>query len=211
MLAVRRLLTTRMDLAASWPLPAEPALRDALLAAWGDPARRYHDLRHLTEVCARVEELTADAGAGFDPLAVRLAAWFHDAVYDDRPAPEERSAVWARTALTEAGSPPGLVAEVARLVRLTEHHRPAEGDRNGAVLSDADLAILAAPARRYRQYVAAVREEYAEVPDPAFRAGRAEVLGRLLDKPHLFHTAYAREHWEAAARSNATRELAELT
>lgn len=200
-----------MNPAAEWPLPAETGLRDRLLAAWGDPARRYHDLRHLAEVCARVEELMPGAGAGFDPLAVRLAVWFHDAVYDDRPAPEERSATWAETTLAEAGVEPALVAEVGRLVRLTEHHRPTEDDPNGAVLSDADLAILAAPAPRYREYAAAIREEYAEVPDPAFRAGRAAILGDLLDKPHLFHTAYAREHWESAARSNVRRELSDLT
>lgn len=200
-----------MNSADEWPLPESTWLRDRLLAAWGHPARRYHDLRHLAEVCARVDELAEGAGAGLDLLAVRLAVWFHDAVYDDRPAPEERSAAWAETALAEAGVEPTLVAEVGRLVRLTEHHRPAEDDLNGAVLSDADLAILAASAPRYREYAEAVREEYAEVPDPAFRAGRAAILGDLLDKPHLFHTAYARTHWEAAARSNVRRELGDLT
>ena len=54
-----------------------------------------------------------------------------------------------------------------------------------------------------------MRREYAHVPDAAFRAGRAAVLRDLLAKPHLFHTAYAREHWEAAARANVERELAD--
>ena len=44
-----------------------------------------------------------------------------------------------------------------------------------------------------------------------FAAGRADVLKGLAAKPQLFHTTYAREHWEAAARANLERELAGLT
>ena len=36
------------------------------------------------------------------------------------------------------------------------------------------------------------------------------VVRDLLAKPTLFHTAYARAHWEAPARANVTRELAGL-
>jgi predicted metal-dependent HD superfamily phosphohydrolase len=102
------------------------------------------------------------------------------------------------------------VAEVVRLVRLTAHHRPAPGDRDGQVLSDADLAILAAGPERYAAYVAGVRAEYATVPDGDFRRGRAAVLRDLLAKPELFHTAVGRERWEERARTNVARELAAL-
>jgi predicted metal-dependent HD superfamily phosphohydrolase len=138
---------------------------------------------------------------------VRLAAWFHDGVYDGQPWAEDRSARWAERALPGAGLDPAAVAEVARLVRLTETHRPAGRDVAGGVLSDADLAILAAPDGRYAEYVTAVRREYAHIPDRAFREGRAAILRDLLAKPHLFHTAYAREHWEDTARANVLREL----
>lgn len=197
-----------VDLTERWPLASSLAgARDALLAAYADPARGYHDTRHLIEVLDRLDELPG----GFDRLPVTLAAWFHDGVYDGEPGAEERSARWASdalSALSNQDQDPALVAEVARLVRLTEHHRPADDDANGCALSDADLAILAAPAERYAEYVAAVRAEYAHVPDDAFRAGRAAILTDLLAKPHLFHTAYAREHWETPARRNVTAELA---
>jgi predicted metal-dependent HD superfamily phosphohydrolase len=190
-----------------WPLPDATDARDELIAAYADPARGYHDTRHLTEVLDRLDEL-AEGGEVFDRDAVGLAAWFHDGVYDGRPGAEERSAAWAETAL--ARHVPELVAEVARLVRLTETHRPAEDDRNGCALSDADLAILAAPEPRYAEYVADVRREYADVPDDAFRAGRAAVLSDLLAKPRLFHTAHAHERWEPAARANVDAELSRL-
>ncbi len=196
------------DLLDRWPLPGASGLRDRLLAAYDDPARGYHDRRHLTEVCDRIAELFGGGDvAGADRDTVLLAAWFHDAVYDGERDAEERSAVWAELELPEAGVPGPVVAEVARLVRLTETHRPEDGDAAGAVLSDADLAILAAPADRYAEYAADVRREFAHVPDPDFRTGRTAVLRDLLAKPRLFHTGYARERWEAAARANVEREL----
>ena len=48
------------------------------------------------------------------------------------------------------------------------------------------------------------------MPDEQFAAGRAAILRDLLAKPTLFHTTYARTHWEERARANVARELAEL-
>jgi predicted metal-dependent HD superfamily phosphohydrolase len=197
-----------MDLSDRWPLPESPEVRDAVVAAYADPARGYHDTRHLAEVLDRLDELAAN-GAAYDPTPVLLAAWFHDAVYDGERDAEERSAAWAEDALA-AVAPAPVVSEVARLVRLTETHTPEDADANGCALSDADLAILAAPRQRYEEYAAAVRREYAHLDDAVFDAGRADVLRALTAKPHLFHTAYARERWEAAARANVDRELAAL-
>jgi predicted metal-dependent HD superfamily phosphohydrolase len=195
-------------LAGRWPLD-DPGPRDALLAAYAAPGRGYHDLRHLGEVLDRLDEL-AEAGEAFDRLPVELAAWFHDGVYDGAAGDEARSAGWASHALPEAGVASSTVAEVARLVLLTEHHRPDPGDRNGEALSDADLAVLASDAERYDAYVRDVRREYAHVPDDDFRRGRAAVLEDLAAKPSLFHTAHARASWESRARANLARELAAL-
>jgi predicted metal-dependent HD superfamily phosphohydrolase len=192
-----------MDLLPRWPGP-EDIGRD-LLRRYAEPHRRYHTTEHLAAVLDGVDELAAEAD---DADAVRLAAWFHDAVYDPaRGDNEERSAVLAERTLAGAGRTAAVIAEVARLVRLTTTHDPAEDDRNGAVLCDADLAILAADPERYAAYAAAVREEYAAVPDEAFRAGRAGVLRGLLDLPALFRTRAGHERWEAAARHNLETEL----
>lgn len=178
---------------------------DNLLARWSEPQRRYHTTLHLTAVLDRIDVLEDHAD---EPALVRLAAWFHDAVYrPDRSENEERSAVLAERALTEAGLTETQVAEVARLVRLTVTHDPADGDADGETLCDADLAILAASPGGYAAYTKAVREEYAFVPDEAFREGRAAVLRQLLDLPRLFRTPHGAKHWEAAARENIATEL----
>ncbi|KUH37472.1 hypothetical protein ATE80_17855 [Streptomyces kanasensis] len=183
---------------------SEPYLRD-LLGRWAEPQRRYHTTDHLLAVLRRVDEL---AGHADDPAAVELAAWFHDAVYlPDRSTNEERSARLAERALPELGVDAHRTAEVSRLVLLTVTHDPAPGDRDGEVLCDADLAVLAGGPEAYAAYAAAVREEYGFVPDDAFRAGRAAVLRRLLDLPRLFRTPYGTSRWEAAARRNLATEL----
>jgi predicted metal-dependent HD superfamily phosphohydrolase len=189
-----------------WPLGTGADLREELLRAYSDPARGYHDTRHLSEVLTRLADL-AEHGAAYDKTPVVLAAWFHDAVYDGERDAEERSATWAEEALP-AHTDPATVAETARLVRLTETHRPADDDANGCALSDADLGILAAPQDRYAEYVRAVRAEYSHLPDEVFAKGRRDVLTDLLAKPRLFHTEYGHEAWEDAARANVLAELA---
>ncbi|WP_155059032.1 HD domain-containing protein [Streptomyces blattellae] len=189
------------------PDPAPYA--DDLLTRWQEPQRRYHTLAHLTAVLDHIDVLEKHAA---DPDAVRLAAWFHDAVYlPERSENEERSARLAERALPEAGLPAAKTAEVARLVRLTVTHAPASDDRDGQVLCDADLAILASPPSAYAAYTAAVREEYHFVPGDAFREGRSAILRQLLGLPRLFHTPHGEREWEATARYNITSELELLT
>ncbi|MER5650710.1 metal-dependent phosphohydrolase [Streptosporangium sp. NPDC002524] len=184
-------------------LGADP-LGSELITRYDEPHRRYHTTAHLEAVLTHVDAL---AGHAEHPDLVRLAAWFHDAVYDPRRGDnEERSAALAERALPELGLPAEAVATVARLVRLTVTHDPAPGDADGAVLSDADLAILGASPEVYARYAAAVREEYGFVPDDAFRAGRAAVLRSLLDLPVIFRVA----DLEEAARANIAAELERL-
>ncbi|WP_062444124.1 HD domain-containing protein [Herbidospora daliensis] len=186
--------------------PAGRALLAELSARWAEPHRSYHTTRHLTEVLAAVEALKHHAP---DPHAVRLAAWFHDAVYDGRPGlDEERSAQLAQARLTALGLP--IAREVARLVRVTTTHSYREGDGNAAVLCDADLAVLGQSPERYAAYAESVRREYLHVPDPLFRIGRAEVLKRLLGGS-LYGTETARDLWEDQARRNLERELRDIT
>lgn len=182
-----------------------------LLDRWGEPHRRYHNLDHLAAVLAVVD---AELEHAVRPDLVRLAAWCHDAVYDPRAGGdtnERASADLAAELLTGLGVPAEAVAEVVRLLLLTAGHRATPGDPDGALLCDADLAILASPAAGYDRYAAAIRAEYAHVPDPAFRAGRSAVLRNLLDLPRLFHTPALAGRGEQAARDNLRRELARLS
>lgn len=185
--------------------PGAPAVGRELIAAWSQPHRRYHSVAHLQDILVRVDQLAAYAD---DADAVRLAAWYHDCVYEGLPDDEERSARRAEDDLSRLGVAPGMVDEVARLVRMTVTHDPAPGDHNGEVLSDADLAALALPRDLYRLNTAEIRAEYPHIPDAVFRKGRMQVLVTLLEGSGVFRTEPGRQWWEAAARDNLRAELA---
>ena len=181
-------------------------LREDLLARWSETHRKHHTVAHLRGILLDAIGLLAEAGIEFDREAVELAAWFHDAIYEiGRDDNEDRSAELARELL--ASSP--IRDEVARLVMVTKTHNVDDDDVNGAVLSDADLSVLGSEPLRYRTYAAAVREEYADVPDEVFKPVRAQVLSSLLDG-RLFHTAAGRgsERWEEHGRRNSLRRFA---
>ncbi len=148
---------------------------------------------------------------GVMPAVTQLALWFHDAVHDGEAGrDEERSAELADARLTgHLGA--REVEEVVRLVLVTTDHAPAPGDAPGALVSDADLAVLGSTPDRYARYARQVRAEYAHVPDDAFRTGRAAVLRALLGGGTLFRTPQAAALWEDRARANLTTELTTLT
>jgi predicted metal-dependent HD superfamily phosphohydrolase len=179
----------------------------AVVGAWSEPHRRYHDLAHLAAVLGLVDAL---ADAADDPDAVRLAAWYHDVAYDpQRSDNEEVSAARARIGLLGLVDE-ARVAEVERLVLLTADHDPAPGDRNGAVLCDADLAVLASPPESYVAYAGAVREEYGHLDDAVFTTGRIAVLEHLLALPALYRLPQVAGQWTARARANVQAELSLL-
>jgi predicted metal-dependent HD superfamily phosphohydrolase len=183
----------------------DEALAKVLLPRYREPHRRYHDEQHLKAVLVHVGELSEHAQ---DAEAVRLAAWFHDAVYDPRRDDnEEVSAQLAEGLLPIFGVPGPRVLEVARLVRLTATHEVDDGDDDGAVLCDADLAVLAAGPDEYAGYAAGIRAEHAFVDESTFASARAAVLRRLLDRPRIYRTSTAHDRWEADARRNIPIEL----
>ena len=176
----------------------------AVIGAWSEPHRSYHGLAHLAAVLGLVRELGAAAS---DPDAVALAAWYHDIAYDpERTDNEEVSAGRARAGLRGL-VPDDRVDEVERLVLLTAGHDPAQDDANGAVLCDADLAVLAGPPDAYASYASAIREEYGHLSDEQFTAGRIAVLEHLLALPALYRTPEAARQWADRAAANLTAEL----
>jgi predicted metal-dependent HD superfamily phosphohydrolase len=183
------------------------AAGEYLLARWSEPQRHYHTVTHLSAVLDVVDRFFALAP---HPAWVRLAAWMHDAVYDPRAlgdANERDSAEFAEGLLATLGVPAEVAAEVARLVGLTAGHATGADDPDGELLCDADLAVLAGDEEAYASYAAAIRREYAHVPDEAFRDGRAQVLKALLELPSIYRLEPLRERWEQRARANLAREL----
>ena len=182
-------------------------LLDALLRGWHEPHRAYHGPDHLRDCLVQLDE--APVTGRVHDLA-EVALWYHDVVYQPgAPDNEARSAEVARTALIRGAAPEGTADEVARLVRLTDHAAPPQ-DPVGELVCDVDLSILGRPAEEFDEYERRIREEYRQVPEPLYRAGRARVLGTFLSRDPLFRTEHFRRRYEAAARDNLRRSLAAL-
>lgn len=204
-----------MDLLARWsgllgPLgagrAAVTAAGDELVRRYGEPQRRYHVLDHVAAVLDDVDALLAAGEPASDPVAVRLAAWYHDAVYRPGAADNERaSAELAGERLAGLGVGAERRVRVGALILATREHRPDGPDER--VLVDADLAVLAGSPDAYAAYAVAVRAEYVAVPEPAWRAGRAAFLRGMLARPALYATETMRERAEDTARRNLAREL----
>jgi len=185
-----------------------------LLARWNEPARRYHTTTHLTEMFGALEELEKAREVDDRQCRVaRLAAWFHDAVYDPTArdgANEEDSAALARNTLRRLRFSDEDIDAIERLTRLTARHDADASEPLDAAFHDADLWILSAPRTRFDGYCDQVREEYASVSDQDYRNGRAAVLGPLMHRDRIYRTSHALQVWETPARINLGRELSRL-
>ena len=187
---------------------AEVIFQD-LCRRYSEPGRAYHTLDHVAAMLDTVSEF---GSMMHDDVAIRLAVWFHDVVYDSRRGDnEEQSAAYAAEALIPAGASVLLVSTVERLIRATKTHQAPPDDTDFQVLLDADLAVLGASAVDYDRYAAAIRQEYAWVPEDDYRAGRRRVLEGFLERERLYYTALLFNQREQAARANLRREIEWLT
>lgn len=188
---------------------AADATWDALVRHYSEPHRAYHNLSHIMALLRHAEAERAHINR---PQVVELAIWFHDVVYDTRASDnEQRSAAWARNALHAMRVDGHLLAPVEQCVLATQRHEvtsPQVADL--PLFLDLDLAILGAHEEIYHRYSQVIRAEYHWVPEAGYRAARAEMLRRFLDRPALFQTPAMAVKFEARARHNIEWELQEL-
>jgi predicted metal-dependent HD superfamily phosphohydrolase len=185
-----------------------------LLTRWAEPTRRYHTTTHLVEMFWALEEMEEGREINDRQCSVaRLAAWFHDAIYDPASSPgsnEADSAALARKTLRRLGLRDRDIDAVDRLIRLTARHDADAAEPLDAAFHDADLWILSAAQERFDAYCEQVRQEYEHVPDTEYRNGRAAILAPLLHRDRIYRTSHALHEWERPARINLGRELTRL-
>lgn len=187
---------------------ADRALLSSLVTAYSEPQRRYHTTQHLTEVLSLFDRLRENA---VRPGEVEVALWFHDAVYDiEAHDNERRSADWAREAVLGASGTPEGAKRIESLVMATQHSAPP-GTPDETLIVDVDLAILGAAPKRFAEYEAQVRAEYAQVPDAEFRLGRRRVLEAFLARPYIYGTPALQRAFEKSARENLRRAVDALS
>lgn len=184
--------------------PAADHQLAALLTSWQSAPRAYHTLSHLQDCLWQVDLHAAQLQ---QPDAVALALFYHDAVYDpQRQDNEPQSAQWLWRDWQDH-LPTDTLQRLQGWILATATHDPAALDDDGLRLLDIDLSILARDPDTYAHYARQIRQEYAFVPEPDYRRGRAQVLQRFLQRERLYHSDLASPHWEGQARQNLQQEL----
>jgi predicted metal-dependent HD superfamily phosphohydrolase len=175
----------------------------------GGPERGYHGWSHPEALLGLLAEVRNRLS---DPVAVECAIILHDAVYDPRRSDNEaRSAALAREMLDRV-VPEVTLRRAVELIEATERHLvtatiSADEAEDMRIFLDLDLSTLGASAEAFDRYEAGVRHEYRHVPEALFKAGRAAVLERFLERDQLYLSEWGRERFEAKARENLQRSL----
>jgi predicted metal-dependent HD superfamily phosphohydrolase len=192
---------------ASSGLDAPASLLHRLFCRYAEPHRHYHTLTHIAACLDARARITDSALPEVD-----LALLFHDAIYDPLATDnEERSACL----LVEEGRRAWMHEELlqrAQVLVLATRHGGGSHDlsEEACIVVDADLSILGSDREAFDAYERLVRKEYAFVDDAAFRAGRLRVLQAFLERPSIYCTRRAQQHWEARARRNLETSAASL-
>ena len=201
---IRALWSRRVERGAD-PAAADAAW-DALVRAYTEPHRRYHDIDHLDH-CLHGLDLAATVAR--DPDTLELAIWFHDMVHEPGAGDNEARSAEVFAHLLGSYLAPADVDRIRRLILTTAHRElPNGGDER--FIADIDLSSLAKP---WPQFLADSEDLRAEEPaksDAAYYRAKARFFRALLARARLFNTPPFQLRYETKGRENIRRFLALL-
>lgn len=202
------------------PFPVEPTISQIafleLVTVYSSVDRFYHTLQHIQQVLKTIDEIQKQtsqlAAQTIDFSAIQLAAWFHDVIYEPQGKDnEEKSAVYAKTRLTQFNLPTNIIELVQSLILSTKHHHASSTDLHTQIILDADLAILGTSKREYQAYSQGIRQEYSWLNDKLYTWKRQQVLQQFLQRPRIYSTQQMFIKLESRARLNLQAEILDLS
>ena len=203
--------------------PLDDAVKDRLFHEMSRSERHYHGVGHLQTLWRLHRRYAARAGLSgqeADRLVACAIAW-HDSVYDvARCDNEERSAeAW----LAASVSAPLAEADrlwVAGTIRATADHLAYDPSPEAAAtilerlrlwVLDLDLTPLGAPPAVFDRNTRLLRLENGAKSGAAWRKGIMAFRRRFLDAPKIYRTPELAAIYEAQARRNLRRPLADVS
>ncbi|MCP4344390.1 MAG: hypothetical protein GY795_02565 [Desulfobacterales bacterium] len=182
-------------------------LFQVLLKSYSEPHRTYHTLSHINDC---LNELDRSRHLADNENEIKVAIWFHDAVYKPTATDnEEKSAQWAEKALTEAMVSHSAVRRICNLIMATKHPCKPES-RDAKLIVDIDLSILGRVPDVFSDYEKKIRTEYKLIPWFIYRKKRAELLKSFLNQDQIYLTKEFCDRYEEQAGKNLERSVAEL-
>ena len=260
---IREFLLDQWEKAAPWrqrvPLNGQPQTTTSdfwfnrLWDLHSDKSRHYHTIVHLWEMLSWVEALERDYTipthwAPTSPssftiptsswfCALRLATFFHDAIYDPTSQRNERDSaeLWDEFCRFQRNTEEGwlrhhndgavnLVKIVRTLILATETHQvvmeysdTGEGVCGSTPLVDVDLqatfldidmAVLGKSRQAYFAYASLIRQEYQHVPRQLYCKKRAEILENFARaRTTIYLSSVFQELLEVQAKENLMAEI----
>ncbi len=194
------------------PINALASLGNLIQQAYCDEHRYYHNDTHISEGLMEYTRIHRIMRLSPTNRLLLFLMWlFHDAVNDPEANDNEsQSAImFVQFARHELKLSKALVRMGIRGILATDH-KIAPSDELSQILCDIDLVRLACPWDEFERHTANLRLEKAHLNDDQFRVWQITTLRMFLDRQSIYLTDDFRTRYEAPARTNLTRALAEL-
>ncbi|RZG75698.1 metal-dependent hydrolase [Acinetobacter sp. WCHAc060025] len=158
----------------------------------------YHTHQHIIE-CLELFHQIKDRLE--DPIAIELAIWFHDVVYNPQASDNEEQSTKLMQKHCVGILKKEKLEKVAQWIIATKKHQPSK-DHDLNYLLDIDLAILGSSPQRFAEYEQQIQQEYSWVESEMYKIKRAEVLKHFYQMKPLYQTEYFRDLLEEHAKRN---------
>lgn len=191
---------------------------DRLIRQHNQVGRHYHTSVHLKEMLEYLNILEEGAAVSDQQhkAILRLAVFFHDAVYDPQSNTNEKDSSHLFEQFTrEVGRTilgVSAVSTVITCILATQRHEviPGEVIMLQELFLDIDMAVLGKKMHAYRSYAALIRNEYHFVPQAVYCKKRAEILESFLNRKKIYLTTVMHCALEKNARQNLRDEIESL-
>jgi dephospho-CoA kinase len=170
----------------------------------GDPLRVYYTWLYVEHTLKMLKDVRHHAA---NPSAIEWALKFQHAYFLPSVANnKEMSARLASDWLDE-----DLAEEVARLIMVTVDCDPDDGDIDSQIMSDCELAILAASPPVFQNLEWKLWMQYRPMTATDFRTRRIAQFKSLMEREHIFRTDHFRLMYERQARENLETAIQRFT
>jgi pantetheine-phosphate adenylyltransferase len=145
---------------------------------YSHPSRGYHNWEHVDNVLYHIEQST-----GYDDngMVLKIAALFHDAIYDSRATDNEaKSAELVR----DINLSDPLKKRIMDIILFTTYTREPETEEE-SIFIDADLSIFNGTQEEMVAFELGILHEYSWVPLNIYIEERCKVLEKIRDKFHV--------------------------
>lgn len=173
-----------------------------LTTLYSQAHRRYHNINHINDCLAELEQFTCSSISRGDLELIERAIWYHDAVYNPYSTQNEiRSA-----ALLPHNVNHPVIREA---IYATAKHTVTQEklDPISQVVLDIDLSGFGKPWHIVERNAQNIRKEYYNTSDFDFYQGRVKFLETIAQRESLYYTDYFKEKYHEMSQKNLKIEL----